>query len=147
MKFNWGVGITITIILFTLLSLLFLYFAFNQEVNLVRDDYYEAEIQFNKKLETIKRTPKLFGNVNTKLIPKYISIKFPSEIDFTKTSGTIYLYRPSDWRLDFEIPLKLDSTGTQLIPTNQMVAGQWKLQIDWTADTSRYFNNKILMIQ
>lgn len=147
MKFNWGVGITITIILFTLLSLLFLYFAFNQEVNLVRDDYYEAEIQFNKKLETIKRTPKLFGNVNTKLIPNYISIKFPSEIDFTKTSGTIYLYRPSDWRLDFEIPLKLDSTGTQLIPTNQMVAGQWKLQIDWTADTSRYFNNKILMIQ
>ena len=53
MKWNWGVGITLTIIVFTIISLLFIYFAFNQDINLVRDDYYEAEVQFNEKLETI----------------------------------------------------------------------------------------------
>ena len=147
MKFNWGVGITITIIVFMLVSLIFLYFAFNQEVNLVRDDYYEAEVKFNEKLETIKRTAKLSEDLNIRLIQDYISIQFPGEIDINKTGGTIFLYRPSDRKLDYEIPIRIDSNSTQLIPTSKMVPGRWQVQIEWNADTNKYFNNKILMIQ
>lgn len=147
MKWNWGVGITLTIIVFTIISLLFIYFAFNQDINLVRDDYYEAEVQFNEKLETIKRTKKLTEELKIKLIPNFISLQFPTEIGDQEISGTIFLYRPSDEKLDFELPIEIDSSKNQLIPTDKMITGQWKIQVDWTADTNRYFNNKILMVQ
>ncbi len=147
MKWNWGVGITVTIIFFTIISLLFIYFAFNQDINLVRDDYYEAEVQFNEKLETIKRTKKLSEELQIKLIPNYISLQFPTEIGTQEIKGTIFLYRPSDENLDFEIPISIDSSKTQLIPTKKMITGQWKILIEWTADTNKYFNNKILMVQ
>lgn len=147
MKWNWGIGITITIIVFTIISLIFMYFAFNQDINLVRDDYYEAEVQFNENLETIKRSKKLSEELKIKLIPNYISLQFPHEIRAQEINGTIFLYRPSDEKLDFELPIEIDSSKTQLIPTNKMIAGQWKIQIEWTADTNRYFNNKIIMVQ
>ncbi len=147
MKWNWGVGITVTIIFFTIISLLFIYFAFSQDINLVRDDYYEAEVQFNEKLETIKRTKKLSEELQIKLIPNYISLQFPTEIGTQEIKGTIFLYRPSDENLDFEIPIRIDSSKSQLIPTNKMITGQWKILIEWTADTNKYFNNKILMVQ
>ena len=147
MKWSWGVGITLTIIVFTIISLLFIYFAFNQDINLVRDDYYEAEVQFNEKLETIKRTKKLTEELKIKLIPNFISVQFPAEIGDQEISGTIFLYRPSDEKLDFELPIEIDSSKNQLIPTDKMITGQWKIQVDWTADTNRYFNNKILMVQ
>jgi nitrogen fixation protein FixH len=147
MKWNWGVGITVTIIVFTIISLLFIYFAFNQDINLVRDDYYEAEVQFNEKLETIKRTKKLSEELKIKLIPNYISLQFPAELRDQEITGTVFLYRPSDEKLDFELPIKIDSLKTMLIPTKKMIAGQWKIQIDWTADKNKYFNNKILMVQ
>jgi nitrogen fixation protein FixH len=147
MKWNWGVGITVTIIVFTIISLLFIYFAFNQDINLVRDDYYEAEVQFNEKLETIKRTKKLSEELKIKLVPNYISIQFPNEIQNQEITGTIFLYRPSDEKLDFELPIEIDTLKTQLIPTSKMIAGQWKIQIEWSADTNKYFNNKILMVQ
>ena len=147
MKWNWGVGITLTIIVFTIISLLFIYFAFNQDINLVRDDYYEAEVQFNEKLETIKRTKKLTEELKIKLIPNFISVQFPAEIGDQEISGTIFLYRPSDEKLDFKLPIEIDSSKNQLIPTDKMITGQWKIQVDWTADTNRYFNNKILMVQ
>jgi nitrogen fixation protein FixH len=147
MKWNWGVGITVTIIVFTIISLLFIYFAFNQDINLVRDDYYEAEVQFNEKLETIKRTKKLSEELKIKLIPNNISIQFPNEIEEEEITGTIFLYRPSDGKLDFDLPIEIDTLKKQLIPTNKMIAGQWKIQIEWSADTNKYFNNKILMVQ
>jgi hypothetical protein len=147
MKWNWGVGITITIIVFTIISLAFIYFAFNQDINLVRDDYYEAEVQFNEKLETIKRTKKLSEDLVIKQIPDYILVQFPTEIRDRKIAGTIFLYRPSNEKLDYELSIKIDSLKTQLIPTDKMIPGQWKIQIEWTADTNRYFNNKILMVQ
>ena len=147
MKWNWGVGITVTIVVFTIISLLFIFFAFNQDINLVRDDYYEAEVQFNEKLETIKRTKKLSEELKIKLVPNYISIQFPNEIQNQEITGTIFLYRASDEKLDFELPIEIDTLKTQLIPTSKMIAGQWKIQIEWSADTNKYFNNKILMVQ
>ena len=43
MKISWGIGITITIIVFMLISFWLIYFSFSQDVNLVSDDYYEAD--------------------------------------------------------------------------------------------------------
>jgi nitrogen fixation protein FixH len=147
LKINWGVGITIVIVLFSVITLAFVYFAFTQEVNLVRDDYYQAEVQFNEKLETIKRTEKLSEDVKINVLKNNIEIIFPKFLETEDISGTVFLYRPSDRNLDFNFPIKLDSSNTQLIATNKIMPGHWKIDIEWNIDTNLYFSNKTLMVQ
>ena len=146
MKINWGTGIALSIIFFTLISLAFIYFAFNQEVNLVRDDYYEAELEYNEKMETLNRTANLKDNVRVSLDNKNLSIQFPQEFDWEKIKGKVLLYRPSDRRLDRSYDIDLDSTYIQLIKKDLLSPGMWKVQINWSIDTINYFNEEIIMV-
>jgi nitrogen fixation protein FixH len=146
-KISWGVGITITIVVFMLVSLWLIYFSFNQEVNLVRDDYYEAEVQFNEKMETINRTNLLTERINISLVPQNIQVVFPESFSHDKIKGSIFLYRPSDRDLDLKLPIELDSSKVQLISTENMLNGLWKIKIEWNVDTNIYFNDKLIMVQ
>ncbi|MCB9258693.1 MAG: FixH family protein [Ignavibacteriales bacterium] len=147
MKINWGVGITISIIIFTLITFWFVYFAFNQDVNLVRDDYYEAETKYNDRMETIKRTNALSENLNIRIVSKNIELRFPSNLIDKTITGNIILYRPSDRKLDINIPIKVEDSNLQLIGTQNLISGMWKIQVDWNVDNLSYFNEKILMVQ
>ncbi len=147
MKISWGIGISITIIVFMLVSFWLIYFSFNQEVNLVRDDYYEAEVKFNEKMETIKRTDLLAENLNINLTERDIKISFPKIVKLNNVNGTILLYRPSDRNIDIKLPIQVDSSGTQLISTKNMISGMWKVQVEWAVDSTSYYNEKIIMVQ
>jgi len=146
-KISWGVGISIIIIVFMLISIGLIYFAFNQDVNLVREDYYEAEINFGKKMETVKRTDQLTEKLEIILMSEYIQLKFPKMLDADKIFGTIFLYRPSNRDMDINLPIQLDSTKMQFINTNNLIKGMWKIQVEWNADTNSFYNDKILMVQ
>lgn len=147
MKISWGVGISITIIVFMLISIGFIYFAFNQEVNLVRDNYYEAEVQFDGKMESIKRTESLSEKLKINLLPENIEIKFPIIFSHDKITGNISLYRPSNRDMDIAIDIQPDSLNNQIINTSNMIRGMWKIQVEWNVDTISYYNEKILMVQ
>lgn len=147
MKINWGVGITITIIVFTLASFWFIHFAFNQDVNLVRDDYYEEEVKHQDKIDKIKRTQNLKEPLNIKLETGKIVFNFPQTSNNNNTDGTILLYRPANRNLDKSFPILIDSTHTQVINLESILPGLWKVQVNWSIDTLQYFTEKIFMIQ
>lgn len=147
MKISWGVGITITIIVFTLITLSFVYLSFGEDVNLVRDNYYEAELNFNQKRETQKRTDELTEKLLINLSNNNIGFVFPSMFTASSINGEILLYRPSDRELDINLPIDLDSTNTMTIPTQKLNSGLWKIQVEWNADSLSYFNEKIIMVQ
>jgi nitrogen fixation protein FixH len=146
-RISWGTGITISIILFTIISLWIIYFAFNEDVNLVRDDYYEAEVNFDEKLETIKRTDKLDEKLKITTYADRIELKFPDNFDYLNIEGIIKLYRPSNRDKDIQVPIKLDSNSTQIINTDKLLSGLWKIQVDWAVYSDKYFNEKILMVK
>lgn len=147
MKISWGVGITITIIVFMLISFWLIYFSFSQDVNLVRDDYYQAEVQYNDKMETIKRTDSLVEKLLIEIKSDNIKFIFPKLDSPAKISGSILLYRPSSGDKDITVPISLDSANTQIINTMNMVRGLWKTQVHWQIDSTKYFNEKTLMVQ
>lgn len=147
MKISWGVGITITIIVFTLITLSFVYLSFGEDVNLVRDNYYEAELNFNQKRETQKRTDQLTEKLLINLSKNNIEFVFPSMFTTSSINGEILLYRPSDRELDINLPIDLDSSKTMNIPTQKLNSGLWKIQVEWNADSLSYFNEKIIMVQ
>ena len=144
---NWGVGITIVIIVFTLAGLSFIYFAFHQDVNLVKKDYYQDEIKYQDRIEEIERTAKLKTNLEIKIINGNIVFNFPPNIDNKTLKGDILLYRPSDRKYDISFPISIDSLNIQSIPIGDMVSGMWKVQVKWQLDTLSYYTEKIIMVQ
>lgn len=147
MKVSWGVGITIVIIVFTVVSLAFVYFAMQQDVNLVRDDYYEEELRHQDKIEQIKRTQTLEEDLTISSSSKFISFQFPKEFSELEISGSILLYRASDRGKDKSFAIKPDSNMIQLIATESISPGYWKVQVNWETDSLDFFNEKVLMIQ
>jgi len=147
LKISWGVGITITIIVFTLITLSFVYLSFGEDVNLVRDDYYEAELNFNQKRETEKRTNELKENLLISLSKNNIEFVFPRMFSTSLINGKILLYRPSDRELDINLPINLDSINVMNVSTQKLTSGLWKIQVEWNIDSLSYFNEKIIMVQ
>lgn len=123
-----------------------MYFAFNQDLNMVRDDYYEEELEFQAKIEKIKRTNDLTENLIVKQENNRIIFKFPSIFSSQSISGNIVLYRPSDSNLDVSFPISLDTSSLQYFPTESLLSGLWKIKIDWKSDATTYFNNEIIMV-
>lgn len=146
MKINWGLGIAISIIVFSIVTLLFVYFAFNQDVNLVREDYYEAELNFDNKMETLKRTKELSQELGIVVIPNFVEFTFPEVASKNKITGNILLYRPSDRNLDIELRINTDSLFKQRVSSNNLKKGIWKAQVAWYVDTLSYYSEKIIMV-
>ncbi|MBK7978576.1 MAG: FixH family protein [Ignavibacteriae bacterium] len=147
MKVSWGVGITVSIIVFMLISVMFIYIAFNQDVNLVRDDYYEAEVKYNETMEKVKRTSALVDKLKISVIENNIQLQFPKISKSENINGNILLYRPSERNKDLSITIRPDSNYLQTINTANMLSGMWKVKVDWTADSISYLNDDIIMVQ
>ena len=56
MKFNWGTGILIFLILFLMAAAVFIGFAMRQDVNLVHEDYYEKGVDYERQMNAEARS-------------------------------------------------------------------------------------------
>jgi len=145
-KINWGVGITIVVILFTIVTLAFVYFAFNQDVNLVRDDYYAEELKYESKIKKIKRAKKLTESLKVSIKEKSIQFNFPKNIKSKSITGKVLFYRPSDRARDILLSILVDSLNQQSVSLSNMLKGMWKVQVDWAINDITYFNEEIIMV-
>ncbi|KAA1247378.1 FixH family protein [Aquimarina sp. RZ0] len=140
MKINWGTAIVLVFIGF-ISFILFFVIKMNTdkkyEHDLVTEDYYKKELAFQKEINAEKNAKALKNRLTIRKIEEGLCIVFPENKGNTKISGNIYLYRPSNKKLDFEIPITLvDSKIT--IPNNQLVKGRWNIIIDWECENIPY---------
>ena len=120
-KFNWGTGILLFIIFFFLAMSGFVYYAFQQPVNLVEDDYYKKELEFEEHINKIRNTNALDEKVAVIQHNKSLSIEFPYLFSGSEVTGIVYFYRPSNFKLDIELALELDSSNRQIINLSDFV--------------------------
>jgi nitrogen fixation protein FixH len=71
-------------------------------------------------------------------------IKFPAEFDPEKITGTISFQRPSNIKIDFQLPINLTSAD-YLILDDKMVEGIWNVKIEWTVNGNTYLFKEKLM--
>ncbi|MEE9431012.1 MAG: FixH family protein [Melioribacteraceae bacterium] len=146
MKINWGGGIAIVIIIFTIVTLSFVYFAFTQDVNLVREDYYAEELKYQSKIEKIKRAKSLTSPLSVSVKEKAIQFSYPQNFESENIVGNVLLYRPSDRGRDIAFLILVDSLNQQNISSSKMLKGMWKAQVDWSVNNTTYFNEEIIMV-
>jgi len=144
MKFNWGTGIIIAFVLFIGFIL---YFVISMSTNkkyqydLVIEKYYQQELVFQGKLDAEQNSQKLKENIKVQKTAEGIQILFPQDFDYQKISGNIFLYRPSNKQLDFEIPISI-STPYLLVPDNSLLGGRWNIYVEWNYNDKDYLFKK-----
>ncbi|MCK5782537.1 MAG: FixH family protein [Flavobacteriales bacterium] len=141
MKFNWGHGISIVLVIFvvTVAGVVILISTddtYNHE--LVSETYYEDELKYQEEIDKVKNASKLETKLTYRISKEGVLITFPSDFEYTKVSGIINMKRPSKMILDFSMPIKLDENFQMLIPAEKAIKGKWLLVIDWKVDEQEF---------
>ena len=146
-NWNWGTGILIGIIIFIVITVTMTVIFMNQDVNLVTDKYYENSLKYQDEIDKQSRTNSLNEEVKINFNGQELSILFPEDYKNKNIGGEIYFYRPSNPKLDFKIPLLLNEASSQIIPTQRLEKGFWRLKLNWTMDGNGYCNEKAITVE
>ncbi len=145
MKINWGTGIVIAFIVFITFILFFVVrMTTDGRANhdLVTEEYYKAELGFQKEIDAEKN-----ANKNAKIFVEKtqegLLLKFPENLDLKKVKGTVSLYRPSNKHLDFDLPISL-SQAHLLIPDKRLLDGRWDIKVSWEYEGENYLHRESL---
>lgn len=142
MKINWGKGIVIAFVLF---MGFILYFVFKVQSDskydneMVTSEYYKKEKMVQGNIESMQNASQLSEKVAIVKSAEGITVNFPKTLDYSQIKGNISLYRPSNQKLDFEIPISLSGSDL-LIPKQSLVDGLWDITVAWEYDGKKYLN-------
>jgi nitrogen fixation protein FixH len=148
MRINWGTSIVIA---FALFISFILYFVIKVQSNskydneLVVDEYYKKDAKFGAEMVRVQNAADLSEKPAITASNGQVTIVFPKIYNADKITGKVSLYRPSNKKLDFEIPLSL-TNSTLLIPKKSLVGGRWDITIDWQYDGKLYTTKEDLYL-
>lgn len=140
MKINWGTGIVITIVAFIAFIMFFVVSMMTDKKydhDLVTKKYYEKELNYQKDIDASQNSVNDNKLLKVQKVAEGIRIEFPENIDYQKITGTVFLYRPSNEHLDFEIPISI-SKPFFFVPDNRLLDGRWNIQVTWKYENKNY---------
>ena len=146
MKINWGTGIVIA---FALFMAFILYFVFEVQSNskydndLVVEEYYKHDAHFGDEMNRVQNADDLIQKPIISVLKNGISVVFPKEFSSNKIKGNVSLYRPSNKKLDFEVPISMTSP-TLLIPKKRLLGGLWDITINWKYNSVEYISKETI---
>lgn len=146
MKFNWGTGILIFLILFLMACGIFIAFAMRQKVELVHEDYYERGVDHSTQMEVEKRSAPYQEDIKAVQLEGTLQISMTDSLAASCDSARIQLYRPSDNLLDMNM-LYDPGRGALVISREDLVPGRYILKLSWYSEGLKYEADRTLNIQ
>ena len=146
MKFNWGTGILLFLILFLLASAIFITFAMRQKVSLVHEDYYERGVDHSAQMELEERSSPYREALRSRQVDGSLQISLVDSVAELADSARIYLYRPSNEDLDLEYPYD-PAKGALVIPGENLNPGRYILKLTWYSKGISYEVDRPVNIQ
>mgnify|MGYP000944372781 FL=1 len=133
---SWGWRIALVYTTFAVATLAFVAFAMTQNVDLVRQDYYEQSLRHDQTMperqraQTLDHQPARYdANRNV------ISISIPTAREH---QADLRLYRPSSSTLDTTIIVSTDVDGKAQVDCSQLTLGVWTATLRWTSNGHDY---------
>ena len=115
-------------------------------MDLVGTDYYDQEIRYQDQIDRLRRTAAVGAAVQVKYTPGRIEILIPTEHLSKGVVGAVHFYRPSDARLDHEIPLAVNTVGKQSIVTAGLSRGHWRVRVGWKSGGEEFYHDETIVI-
>jgi hypothetical protein len=146
MKFNWGTGMVLVLVVFMAGIGVMVYIAFKNNINLVHEDYYPRELAHQTMIDKRNNALALPKQVSIEYDSDYIEVGFPDFFNFEKIKGEIHLFRPSSGIKDLYFLINPDSLGKQQIPTAALDKGKYIVKVEWEFDNIFYYTEKNVYI-
>ena len=144
LRFTWGTGIVLVLIVFAGAMALLVTISFRQSINLEYDDYYPREIAHQTLIDKRNNAVALPEAVTIVKGDGIIDICFPQIFDRDSLTGTIDLFRPADNTRDVMMLIKTDTSGRQIIPTANLDLGVYIVKIEWEHGGEYYYKEQEL---
>ena len=131
MKFNWGTGIVIAVISFIAFIMYFVVsMSTNRKFNhdLVTEKYYQKELQYQNDIDAKQNAKELKENIRLEKVKEGLKVHFPATFNPKDLQGKVFLYRPSNKQLDFEMPISQSNTYL-LVPEKRLLGGRWNITV------------------
>ncbi len=149
MKINWGVGIVIAFGLFITFILYFVVMVQSDskyDNDLVVEEYYKHDAHYGDEMARIQNVEDLDEKPTINIVSNGVEIVFPKVFVPVNIKGKVSLYRPSNKKLDFEIPISLSDATPLLIPIKNLVGGRWDVNMEWQYDGKSYLSKETIYI-
>lgn len=149
MKINWGTAIVIA---FGLFITFILYFVVKVQSDskydndLVVEEYYKHDAKFGDEMERVQNAEDLVSKPVITIVDEGVTIVFPATLVPKNIKGKVSLYRPSNKKLDFEIPISLSDATTLLIPKKSLAGGRWDINMEWQYEGKSYLTKETIYI-
>ncbi|MBW4360762.1 FixH family protein [Flavobacterium taihuense] len=150
MKINWG---TYVVIAFALFISFILYFVLKVQSDskydndLVIEEYYKHDVHFQDEMVRIQNAHDLKSKPVITVDANGIMIVFPADFEPDAVKGTVALYRPSNKKFDFQVPLSFTDSASLFIPKNKLVGGEWDINMEWKYKGKSYLTKEEIYIK
>ena len=133
---------------FVVMTLSMVVYFMGQKVDLVADDYYKQEIEYQGQIDKISNTKSLIEPLGYEFSSELRTIKltFPELHTEEGIKGKIHFYRPSDADVDKKIDVRVNQIGEQVVSIASLDRGLWKIRIAWSSGGMEYFDEKIVTL-
>lgn len=131
MKFNWGTGIVVAIVAFIgfiMFMVVTMLTDKQYDHDFVTEKYYQKELKYQDNIDAIKNAKSLEEKIKIQRAKNGLNIIFPSNFSPNDIKGKVFLYRPSNKKLDFETPISITNTYL-LVPETNLLGGRWNIEV------------------
>ena len=144
----WPYAIIAYFAVFITAVFLWVGFAMRNSMELVRPDYYEAEIRFQQQIDRVHRTSAIREDVRVAYDPagRQVVVRIPGDHAVGGVRGAVHLYRPSNASLDRTLDLAVGQDGWQRIGVEDLQAGYWKINVTWSSQGQEYFIEQAVLL-
>ena len=140
-KWNWGTGIFIAIVVMMLFVGLLVFKSFGYKINKVSDDYYEKGLHHTEQMNKVKNSAALKDGFDV-IYGDDCTIQFPDFFKDKEAIGTILFFRPSDYSDDRSFQIAIDSLGMQHITLDYFKKGKYIVKVNVKLDRKSYYFEK-----
>jgi nitrogen fixation protein FixH len=145
----WPYAIIATFVLFASYIGFMVQRALRTDVELVSPNYYQQELAYQQRMESVARTVALPAPVQItyEAAARRLTLELPTTLAAAGVRGQVRFFRPSNQKLDFTLPFApTGQPARQLLSTAHLQPGHWRLRLDFTVGGQAYFIEEVLSI-
>lgn len=137
-KMNWGWGVTLLYLGFVALIVTLVTGSMRQDFDLVSDDYYQQELEYQDVLDAGKNQSKLSRPAAIHANETLVTIEFPEEFNEQIINGSIHFYSPIEDAWDKKLAIN-NAQNTFTIARAELQNTTYKIKLNWEADGKKYY--------
>ncbi|MBX3748131.1 MAG: FixH family protein [Verrucomicrobiae bacterium] len=144
----WPYGIVAVLVLFFGGTVGLVVLSVKHRSELVTADYYERDLVYQERMDRLRRTEPWADRITVAYAreTREVEVRVPRPHVEAGVAGTLEFYRPSEAGRDHGVVLEPDSDGVQRLDGGRLMAGKWRVRMEWSAGGEGYFADRILVV-